>query len=168
MLRCFLNPAVEQSDQIWTLISFKRYGKLCSNRRNKVRGIRRFKINKFIKHFWTSKPVELSKLSRIFSTLPRKSLESEKECSSSDKVFPHLSHKIIPKLQKFYWAGFSELDVIQKSITVQNKRTVYHYFQKLKQIGTSLRKSCSGKRCKLTLCINKILLRSLNLIIFLL
>ena len=80
-----------------------------------------------------------------------KSLESEKECSSSVEVSPRLLHKEIrQKLQEFYRAGLSELDVIHKNITGLNKRTVSRHFQKLKQTGTSLRKSCSGRRCKLT------------------
>ena len=80
-----------------------------------------------------------------------KSLESEKECSSSDEVSLRLLHKEIrQKLLEFYRAGLSELDVIHKNITGLNKRTVYRHFQKLKQTGTSLRKSGSGRRCKLT------------------
>ena len=51
---------------------------------------------------------------------------------------------------EFYRAGLSELDVIHKNITGLNKSTVYLHFQKLKQTGTSLRKSYSGRRCKLT------------------
>ena len=50
---------------------------------------------------------------------------------------------------EFYRAGLSEFDIIHKNITGLNKRTVYRHFQKLKQTGTSLRKSDSG-RCKLT------------------
>ena len=53
-------------------------------------------------------------------------------------------------MQEFYRAGLSELDVIHKNITGLNKRTVYRHFQKLKQTETSLRKSGSGRRCKLT------------------
>ena len=80
-----------------------------------------------------------------------KSLELEKECSSSYEVSPRLFHKEIrQKLLKLYRAGLSELDAIQKNITGLNKNTVYHHFQKLKQTRTSLRKSGSGRRCKLT------------------
>ena len=80
-----------------------------------------------------------------------KSLESEKEYSSSDEVSPRLLHKEIrQKLLEFYRAGLSELDVIHKNITGLNKRTVYRHFQKLIQTGTSLRKSGRGRRCKLT------------------
>ena len=80
-----------------------------------------------------------------------KSLESEKECSSSDEVSPRLLHKEIrQKLLEFYRAGLSELDVIHKNITGLNKRTVYRHFQKLRQTGISLRKSGSGRRFKLT------------------
>ena len=83
--------------------------------------------------------------------LQEKSLESEKECSSSDEVSPRLLHKEIrQKLLEFYRAGLSEFDVIHKNITGLNKRTVYRHFQKLKLRGTSLRKSGSGRRCKLT------------------
>ena len=82
---------------------------------------------------------------------PEKSLESEKEYSSSDEVSPRLLQKeISQKLLEFYRAGLSELDVIHKNITGLNKRTVYCHFKKLKQTGTSLRKSGSGRRCKLT------------------
>ena len=51
---------------------------------------------------------------------------------------------------EFDRAGLSELDVIQKNVTGLNKRTVYCHFQKLKQTGTSLRKSGRGRRYKLT------------------
>ena len=51
---------------------------------------------------------------------------------------------------EFYRAGLSQLDVIHKNITGLNKRTVYRHFQKLRQTGTFLRKSGSGRRCKLT------------------
>ena len=80
-----------------------------------------------------------------------KSLESEKECSSSDEVPPRLLHKEIrQKLLELYRAGLSELDVTYKNIAGLNKMTFYRHFQKLKQTGTSLRKSGSGRRCKLT------------------
>ena len=50
-----------------------------------------------------------------------KSLESEKEYSSSDEVLPRLLHKEIrQKLLEFYRAGLSELDVIHKNITGLN------------------------------------------------
>ena len=106
---------------------------------------------KFIKHFWTSKLVEWSKLSWIFSSPTRKESWIGKKCSSSDEVSPFLLHKEIRrKLLEFYRAGLSELDAIHKNFTGLNKRTVYRHFQKLKQTGTSLRKSGSGRRCKLT------------------
>ena len=80
-----------------------------------------------------------------------KSLLNEKKISSSDEVSPRLLHKEIrQKFLEFYRVGLSELDVIHKNITELNKRTVYRHFQKLKQTGTSLRKSGSGRRCKLT------------------
>ena len=80
-----------------------------------------------------------------------KCLESEKECSSSEEVLPRLLHKeISQKLLEFYRAGLSELDVIHKNITGLNKSTVYRHCLKLKQTRTSLRKSNSRRKCKLT------------------
>ena len=100
---------------------------------------------KFIKHFWTSKPVEWSKLSD-----KKRDLNRKKNAQVQTKYHHVYYIKKRQKLLEFYRAGLSERDVIRKNITGLNKRTVYRHFQKLKQTGTSLRKSGSRRRCKLT------------------
>ena len=96
-----------------------------------------------------------------------KSLESEKECSSSDEVSPRLLHKEIrQKLLEFYRAELSELDVIHKNITGLNKMTVFAISKNLSKQRLLSERVAAEEDANLQICINKWFLTSLNLIIF--
>ena len=84
-----------------------------------------------------------------------KSLESEKECSSSDEVSLRLFHKEIrQKLLEFYRAGLSELDVIHKNITGLKKGQFIAISKNLSKQGLLSERVAAEEDANLQICIN--------------